>query len=295
MKMISYFCLVFMDMYRPETINKYYPKAINKINSMRTMSKILLGAWCAAAFAFPVFGQEKSNPVVANGVSFLGTPYVAHTLEGNPTEELVINCDEVDCVTFVEYVLAYTLAPTEDNQVAEGDFADCLQKIRYRDGKIDGYASRLHYATDWIDNGIRNGFLEDVTARNTPYVKTLELSYMSNHADQYRQLAASAKELARIKDIEKSLTGREVHYLPKEQLPYEGLFWIKNGDLIAITTNIPGLDIAHWGIAFYADGKLSLLHASSTEKKVVVSKVALAQMLKGNEKWTGIRVLRMKK
>lgn len=261
---------------------------------MKTISKILLAALCATASLTPAAAQE-SSPVVTYGVSYLGTPYVAHTLEGEPTEDLIINCDEVDCLTFVEYVLAYVLSPTEDNQVAEGDFADCLQKIRYRDGKIDGYTSRLHYATDWIANGIRHGFLEDVTARNTPYVQTVTLSYMTDHPGEYRQLAASAEEVAKMKAIEKSLSGQEVHYLPQENLPNEGLYWIKNGDLIAITTNIPGLDIAHWGIAFYADGKLSLLHASSTRKKVVVSQVSLAQMLKNNEKWTGIRVLRVKK
>ena len=37
-----------------------------------------------------------------------------------------------------------------------------------------------------------------------------------------------------------------------------------NGDIIAITTKMPGLDIAHVGIAEYKEGKLHLLHASST-------------------------------
>ena len=46
-------------------------------------------------------------------------------------------------------------------------FADNLQKIRYRDGVIDGYTSRLHYTSDWIENGVRQGFLEDVTAQNS--------------------------------------------------------------------------------------------------------------------------------
>ena len=50
-----------------------------------------------------------------------------------------------------------------------------------------------------------------------------------------------------------------------------------------------------WVLSFYVNGKLSLLHASSKEKKVVVSKVALGQMLQNNDNWTGIRVLRMKK
>ena len=30
------------------------------------------------------------------------------------------------------------------------DYKAELEKIRYRDGVIDGYASRLHYFCDWI-------------------------------------------------------------------------------------------------------------------------------------------------
>lgn len=97
-----------------------------------------------------------------------------------------------------------------------------------------------------------------------------------------------------MKKIERSLSTRTVNYLPKARLPFAGLSWIKDGDIIAFVSNIPGLDISHLGIAMYVDGKLTLLHASSQEKKVVISKVALSQMLKSNDKNLGIRVLRMK-
>lgn len=234
--------------------------------------------------------------MLSNGIKYLDVPYVAHTLEADGPEELVINCDEVDCTTLVEYVLAETLTPKlPDGDISESDFAANLVKIRYRNGKIDGYTSRLHYISDWIENGVRNGFLTDVTAIVTSDTEKLSVSYMSSHSQQYKQLANSPENVVRMKKIEQSLSGKEVHYLPEGKLPADGLTWIKDGDIIAITTNTPGLDVAHLGIAFYADGKLTLLHASSTEKKVVVSKVPLQKMLKDNNKWTGIRVLRMKK
>lgn len=260
---------------------------------MKTMTTILLGA----LFALTAGAQngQDNNPMLNYGIGFLNTPYVAHTLEDEGQEDLIINCDEVDCTTFVEYALAMALSPTEDGQIAEGDFADKLQAIRYRDGKIDGYTSRLHYIADWINNGVRSGFLEDVAAAYSPYTQKLSLSYMSSHPEQYKKLSNSPQNVAKMKEIEKSLNGQEFHYVPKDQLPYNGLPWIKNGDIIAITTNTPGLDVAHMGIAFYVNGTLSLLHASSKEKKVVVSKVALRQMLESNNSHTGIRVLRMKK
>lgn len=259
---------------------------------MKTMITILFGA----LFAITAGAQngQDNTPMLNYGIGFLNTPYVAHTLEDEGEEDLIINCDEVDCTTFVEYALAMALSPTEDGQIAEGDFADKLQTIRYRDGKINGYTSRLHYIADWINNGVRNSFLEDVAATYSPYTQKLSLSYMSSHPEQYKKLSNAPQNVAKMKEIEKSLSGQEYHYVPKDQLPYNGLPWIKNGDIIAITTNTPGLDVAHMGIAFYVNGKLSLLHASSKEKKVVVSKVALRQMLENNNSWTGIRVLRMK-
>ena len=261
---------------------------------MKTMITLLFSALCVATVSAQT--DEKNNAMLNNGINFLDIPYVAHTLEATDgEEELIINCDEVDCTTFVEYTLAMALSPTEDGQVAEGDFATNLQKIRYRDGKINGYPSRLHYIADWVNNGVRNGFLEDVTTAYSPYTQKVSLSYMSSHPELYKQLSKSPENVAKMKEIEKSLNGQEFHYVPKDKLPFDGLPWIKNGDIIAITTNTPGLDVAHMGIAFYIDGKLCLLHASSKEKKVMVSKVALGQMLQSNDNWTGIRVLRMKK
>ena len=262
---------------------------------MKSMTKIMFSALCAAAMVTSVSAQGGKD-VLSNGIKYLDVPYVAHTLEADGPEELIINCDEMDCTTFVEYVLAETLTPKlADGDISESDFADNLQKIRYRNGNIDGYTSRLHYIADWINNGVRNGILEDVTGNMSPDTEKLSISYMSSHPQQYKQLANSPENVAKMKEIEKSLSGQNVHYLPKAKLPVAGLPWIKDGDIIAITTNTPGLDVAHMGIAFYADDKLTLVHASSTDKKVVVSKVALSQMLKDNNKWTGIRVLRLKK
>lgn len=259
------------------------------------MTKFMFSALCAATLMTSASAQGGKD-VLSNGIKYLDIPYVAHTLEADGPEELIINCDEVDCTTLIEYVLAETLTPKlDDGDISESAFADNLQKIRYRDGKIDGYTSRLHYIADWVNNGVRNGFLQDVTANMSADTEKLSISYMSSHPQQYKQLANSPENVAKMKEIEQSLSGTTVHFIPKAKLPVAGFPWIKDGDVIAITTNTPGLDVAHMGIAFYADDKLTLVHASSTEKKVVVSKVALSQMLKDNNKWTGIRVLRMKK
>lgn len=252
---------------------------------------------CLAAFlAGPVIAQTADKSVmVSNGLKFLNVPYVAHVLDMEEQENLIINCDEMDCTTFVEYTLALSLSPEEDGQVAEGDFAEMVQKIRYRDGKIDGYASRLHYMTDWIDNGVRNDFLTDVTAQNCSDKLKVSVGYMTAHSKAYKPLTSSQRNVEQMKQVEKKLSGKSVNYLPKEKLPAQGLPWIKNGDVIAVTTNMPGLDVIHMGIAFYVGDKLGLLHASSEAGKVEVSPLTLSQMLKNHDSWTGIRVIRMNK
>lgn len=256
--------------------------------------KSLFCMFCTLAIASSVSAQETGNAMLKYGLNFLKTPYVAHTLEVNEEEKLVVNFDEVDCTTFVEYVLALSLSPVKNGAIDKTDYARVLQKIRYRDGRINGYTSRLHYIADWINNGVKHGFMEDVTAANSPDSIALSLNFMSSHPKSYRQLASSPENVNKIESIEKALSGQTFHYIPKAKLPDEGFSWIKNGDIIAITTNVPGLDVAHMGIAYYEKGVLKLLHASSTRKMVVITQKTLAQMLKNNKRFTGIRVVRMK-
>ncbi|MDR0988310.1 MAG: DUF1460 domain-containing protein [Prevotellaceae bacterium] len=231
--------------------------------------------------------------MVKNGLEFLDRPYVAHTLEVNDKEELVINCDEVDCTTFVEYTLAMSLCTPHNGEISEPEFIAKVQQLRYRNGTINGYTSRLHYTSEWINNAIKLGYIEDVAAKNSPYTAKLELSFMSTHPQLYKHLKESPDNVAKMRTIEQSLSGQEFHYVPKDKLPNNGLPWIQSGDILCLVSNTPGLDLAHLGLAFYVEGKLCLLHASSSQKKVVISKVSLREMMKRNSNWTGVRVLRI--
>ena len=94
------------------------------------MKRILLGGiWLCAAFSLWAC-EKESNRVekwLKEAVSIpkdscrtlhfakqmLGTPYVAGTLDGNEKEELLVDLNKVDCTTFVEIVLALTLADKE--------------------------------------------------------------------------------------------------------------------------------------------------------------------------------------
>ena len=62
----------------------------------------LLGIW---AFGLQAEAQDVDDIVLKNGLNYLNTPYVANVLDNTDgPEELILNCDELDCQTFVEYV-----------------------------------------------------------------------------------------------------------------------------------------------------------------------------------------------
>ena len=81
--------------------------------------------------------------------------------------------------------------------------------------------------------------------------------------------------------------------MPKDSIPPEGLDWIVDGDIIALTVGIYGLDVSHLGFAVYQGDELHLLHASSSRGEVVIEPIPLSMMLKRSKNWTGIRVIRV--
>ena len=68
---------------------------------------------------------------------------------------------------------------------------------------------------------------------------------------------------------------------------------IHDGDLIAIATNTEGLDFQHVGFAVRVKSRVHLLHASSAEGKVALSKKTLYQYLMQTRVRSGIMVARL--
>ncbi len=227
--------------------------------------------------------------VVAVGKTFLGTPYVAKTLEVGETETLVINLQGLDCTTYVENVLAFGLL-LKKGKTDFGSFAKTLEHIRYKDGKLQGYASRLHYFSEWIANNGAKGLLKDVTSEIGGVEISKEINFMSTHRDLYPFLKDEVN-FEKIRASEAYLNGRTICILPQDMIgPNEHL--LRSGDIIALTTSIKGLDITHTGIATREkDGRIHLLHASSSGQ-VEVSELPLVDYLKKVKKNTGIMVAR---
>lgn len=236
-------------------------------------------------------GENKTAFI---GKQFLGIPYVASTLERGENERLIVNLRELDCTTFVETVAALAIASERKNPDFN-DFTAALQLLRYRDGELNGYPSRLHYFSDWIQNNVDKGLLDEITATKGTSSLILNPFFMSAHADKYPRLIDNSQNIEEIKKAENRLKGKEIHYFAKADLNNPRITqYVKEGDIIAILTNIKGLDIAHVGIATYRNGELHLLHASSKHMKVAVEGVNLFSQLKNNKTQIGIRAMRIK-
>lgn len=248
---------------------------------------------CRRKFQIGVRKEFAERPIgdvmVAIGSLFIGTPYIANSLEQPGSERLVINLQALDCVTFVESTLALSRC-IRLRQHCFDAYKEQLQLIRYRSGVIDEYPSRLHYFSDWIHDNTEKRVVQDVTKElgGIPYEKKIE--FMSVHRSAYRQLADD-NFLEAIGNTETDLNQRARHFIPKQRLE-EDLPAIRDGDIIAITTSTDGLDISHTGIAAHVNGTLKYLHAPLSNGTVQLTSGSLAEYLKMHKKQTGVMVAR---
>ena len=222
----------------------------------------------------------------------LGTPYVAHTLEGDK-EMLTINIHELDCLTFIETLYSLTRA-TLNRRYSWRDFAANIENIRYRGGEMGDYSSRIHYISEWIiDNHIR-GNLVEITP-DLPHVDYMikNIDYMTHHTDSYRQLKNDSVMVEKIRRYE----------LRRHRFPYVKRSWLndkavkaalRSGDFVSLVTKTEGLDVSHNGIIIVDDkGDPYLLDASMSGGKVMLEGKPLFKYLERSKTNIGIRVFRM--
>ncbi|MEM6802862.1 MAG: N-acetylmuramoyl-L-alanine amidase-like domain-containing protein [Bacteroidota bacterium] len=235
-------------------------------------------------------GQEIGNIATQVGKEFLGTPYVGKTLEVGEDEQLVIDLQGLDCTTFIENVIVFSRL-IKDKKLDFDSFQQELKFLRYRDGKLDNYTSRLHYFTEWISNNESKGIIKDISQDIGGQSYDKHINFMSTHRSAYAQLSSDIF-LGEIKEVEQKLNQKKRYFLPKHKVS-ELEKGIQSGDLIAITTSIKGLDVSHTGMAIELNGRIHLLHASSISKKVEISAVPLADYLQKSKSQSGIMVCRL--
>lgn len=239
---------------------------------------------------------ENTNVAIFFARKLLGLPYVAHTLEVNKRERLVVNLRQLDCTTYVENVVALTMC-VKQKAYTFNAFCGNLRTIRYRGGSAPHYTKRLHYFTDWIEDNTAKGVCCEIQAPVPPFtvVQDINVYYMSTYPEKYKMLKDNPEYVPRIAETEKALNKKSFRYIPKSAVKNTARLRaaVKDGDILALTTTLKGLDIQHIGFAVWHDDGLHLLNASSLRHKVVEEPLTLYAYLQRQRTMTGVRVVRL--
>ncbi len=222
-------------------------------------------------------------------LSFLGAPYKEATLEGSGREKLIVNFRQYDCFTYVETMLALARWFASGKK-SPREYLRQLKLIRYRKGVIDGYSSRLHYFADWLHDNEKKKILEDITGKLGGRPRRRKIDFMTKNINHYCALQ-NKKQRQKMLTVERNLSRRAFSVIDKRKFNVCRKK-IKNGDIVAFASAREGLDVAHVGFALWQGKKLYLLHASSKEGAVVVSKKTLAAYLKSNKSYAGVIIAR---
>jgi hypothetical protein len=232
-----------------------------------------------------------NDVLVEVGKTFMGTPYVAGTLdEDTGKENVVVHITGLDCVTFVENCLVMARL-LKENKTDFDSYLKELELVRYRGGVNTGYASRLHYFSDWIYDNEAKGIVKDISKEIGGVTYDKFIDFMSTHRSSYKQLASN-ENLEGIQEVENSINQRESYYIPEDMISsvYDKL---ENGDIIGITSALDGLDIAHTGLVYKDGTGTYLLHASLKNKEVEISRSEIMEYIQANTKQDGIMVARV--
>lgn len=218
-------------------------------------------------------------------MTFIGTPYQGGTLDNGIIERLVFRTDVFDCMTLIEMCLAMVCAKKRHKSVAE-----TLEYIRYKNGKKNGYSSRLHYALDWIYDNEQKGLIKNITADLKGIETTKEINFMTTHTMLYPRLKGA--HVKKIAHTEKILSSNPFYMIPTYRLE-RAIKKIKDGDIIFFTTNAIGLDTAHVGIAHKTKTKMTFIHASSLLGQVLMNEGTIIDYCEKMKNVSGIIVCRL--
>lgn len=225
------------------------------------------------------------------GKQFLGKPYVSATLDRPGPEMLRVNLREFDCTTFVENMIALSLTRSVKPRDF-GTFKSYLTQLRYRNGRIEGYGSRVHYLTEWLLQLEKAGRAENIGRALGGVPLRKDIHFMTSHRDIYLGLQ-DPTALRQVQEAERRLSQQVFYYLPGPKLAAAAKD-LHEGDIVAFTTPRAGLDVVHVGFVTLVGGQPHLLHASSELKKVVVSSQPLPQYLAAHRLQNGVMITRWK-
>ncbi|HKJ47229.1 MAG TPA: N-acetylmuramoyl-L-alanine amidase-like domain-containing protein [Balneolales bacterium] len=238
----------------------------------------------------------KHDSTLSDLISFyaekqFGIPYKAGLLDKPKKEKLVITLKGSDCVIYVETSMALALT-TLERDTSYNTFANNLKLLRYRNGHIHGYFSRLNYFSDWLLTNQKKGLVSIVSQHWPDSVPMDSVYYMSHHRYQYPGLAHNDSLLDLIKHKERQLSQDSLKYLPKNKIPLY-IRKINTGDILAFVTTVKGLDVSHTAIAYRKGDFLTFFHANP-KHGITTEPLGLLPYIYSRKTVKGIIVARLK-
>jgi hypothetical protein len=228
-----------------------------------------------------------------------GTPYQPGTLDAylrdgttaRGTEPLVLSLTRFDCVTLVESCLAVARVAHQGRAPTWAGFGSAIERMRYRGGRRRGYASRLHYFSEWICDGEARGLVRSLGRELGGVADARPLRFMTEHRTSYRALSDD-RVFREIAAAERRLDPQPRLVIPTKRIPAV-VDRIETGDVIAFATEIPGLDVTHAAFAYRdAGATLRVLHAPLSGGSVEVTRTTLPEYVAAIRRATGILVAR---
>lgn len=229
----------------------------------------------------------------------VGTPYEAFTLEaylragGSParTEPLTLSLTKFDCVSLVESCIAVSRLAGYPVEPTWTGFGREMERMRYRGGARGGYASRLHYFSEWITDGARRGLYREIASELGAAKDSRPLRFMTENRSSYPALADDSV-YREIGEMERSLDSTTRHVIPTARIP-EVADRIESGDILAFATSIPGLDVTHAAFAYRDSANvLRVLHAPLSGGVVEITRTTLPEYVAAIRRSTGILIAR---
>lgn len=211
-----------------------------------------------------------------------GIPYGSGGAGTRP-HELLINLEQMDCMTAVENLMAIHRLHHSRMAGVEG-FARSLVEVRYHVSQPCRLEDRYHYLT--------HAFMEWEQAAWGTWLPlgipdSRPIRYISQNPRKY----AGFTDWQFLRRVEGQLSRHPRYYIPSAQIQ-DWLPLLQDGDLIAFVSPQDGLDVSHVGIFFREGDRATFAHASLLAKKWVYGEDLCAYLDRRGEKVKGITVFR---
>ena len=205
----------------------------------------------------------------------------------------LINVEELNCVTLIENFMAmaktafeiHKLDSVPSNDSVFALFSINLRNFRYYLNQPATLEHRIHYFTSALYEYEKQGLIQNIAVDSGAKFDK-PICFMSCNKKKYRGI----DDWKTIESYEKSLSEQPRTYFPLEDLyKYEQI--AQTGDIVALATNVAGLDVSHCGFISTIEGTLYFSHASQLQKKVVIEE-DFCKYLANRTTITGIFVFR---